>query len=299
MSNELAVAYKANDGSDIQLDPQSIARYIVTGPSGAQASEKEVARFIATCQARRLNPLAGDCYLTVYNGQQGPQASIIVSKDYFQDQANQNPDYDGCECGVITVDSGRVVYHKGAFFAPGETLVGAWCDVKVKSRSLMEHVEVPLAEYNTGRSLWKTKPATMICKVARVQALRAAFPRSFAGVYDSSEIDTNPNPQPKPVQAVPAPVPPQPAQVQAAPAPARRKMTQEQAAELADLCSEASMACGQPVDVLKRHVWTNAGAYDGTDDWGDYMARARDVAVSFCEAHIADEPEYEGVPYES
>ena len=48
-----------------------------------------------------------------------------------------------------------------------------------------------LEEYNTGASLWADKPATMIRKVALVQALREAYPEMYAGVYDSSEISND------------------------------------------------------------------------------------------------------------
>ena len=37
-------------------------------------------------------------------------------------------------------------------------------------------------------SQWSKKPATMIRKVAAVQALREAFPQSFAGMYVAEEM---------------------------------------------------------------------------------------------------------------
>ena len=39
-------------------------------------------------------------------------------------------------------------------------------------------------------SQWSKKPATMIRKVAAVQALREAFPQSFAGMYVAEEMGT-------------------------------------------------------------------------------------------------------------
>jgi len=47
---------------------------------------------------------------------------------------------------------------------------------------------VKLAEYDTGKSLWKGKKATMIRKVALVHALREAFPSTFGALYDESEV---------------------------------------------------------------------------------------------------------------
>ena len=45
-----------------------------------------------------------------------------------------------------------------------------------------------LAEYDQKRSLWLSKPATMIRKVALVQALREAYPGEFGGIYDGAEM---------------------------------------------------------------------------------------------------------------
>lgn len=55
-------------------------------------------------------------------------------------------------------------------------------------------MEVPFDEY-AGRKKdgslnrqWSAKPATMIRKVALVQALREAFPQTFGGMYDADEV---------------------------------------------------------------------------------------------------------------
>ena len=50
------------------------------------------------------------------------------------------------------------------------------------------HASVSLPEYNTGKSIWKTKPGTMIRKVAKCQALREAFPNAYAGLYAAAEM---------------------------------------------------------------------------------------------------------------
>lgn len=44
-------------------------------------------------------------------------------------------------------------------------------------------------EYSTGQNLWKTKPRTMIAKVAEMHALRMACPEEMAKVYTSEEFD--------------------------------------------------------------------------------------------------------------
>lgn len=184
------VQYQASDGSSVKLSPAIVARYIVTG--GAQASDREVFAFMAKCQARHLNPLAGDAYMTVYQSKQGPQASVIVSKDYFVRTATQQESFDGIRAGVVVYNkrTAEMTYREGCIVgASSEELVGGWAEVHVKGRSIPSRVEVSLSEYDSHRSLWNTKPATMIRKVALVQALREAYPGAYGGIYDRDEMD--------------------------------------------------------------------------------------------------------------
>jgi hypothetical protein len=48
------------------------------------------------------------------------------------------------------------------------------------------YVEVDMAEYSTGQALWKSKPRTMLIKVAESQALRRAF--SISNIYGEEEM---------------------------------------------------------------------------------------------------------------
>ena len=48
--------------------------------------------------------------------------------------------------------------------------------------------EVAFAEYNKGMANWKSKPATMINKVAISQCVREAFPKDYEGVYSEDEM---------------------------------------------------------------------------------------------------------------
>lgn len=200
------VQYKASDGSEVRLSPAIVQRYIVTG--GQQAPDAEVYAFLAKCQARRLNPLAGDAYMTVFGG----KASVIVSKDYFVRTATQQPGFDGIRAGVVVVGrDGALQYREGSIVGRStERLVGGWAEVYDRSRSHPSRAEVSLEEYDQHRSLWKTKPATMIRKVALVQALREAYPGAYGGLYDSDEMPAERvaevPPAPEPV-AAPAPEP--------------------------------------------------------------------------------------------
>lgn len=190
------VKYVANDGVEVRLTPQTVAAYVATG--NAQADPADVVRFMATCRARGLNPLAGDCYMTVYQGASGKSVSTVVSKDYFVRTATQDPSFDGMRAGIVVMGKdGQLSYREGCICGrQTERLVGGWAEVLVRGRSVPSRAEVSLEEYDQHRSLWKTKPATMIRKVALVQALREAFPAKFGGVYDRDEMPADLPPEP-------------------------------------------------------------------------------------------------------
>ncbi|WP_072500563.1 phage recombination protein Bet [Olsenella phocaeensis] len=215
------VKYTASDGSEVKLSPAIVQQYIVTG--GQQADPREVFSFMAKCQARHLNPLAGDAYMTVFKG----KASVIVSKDYFVRTATQQPTFDGMRAGVVVInkETGELIYREGTIVgANTEVLVGGWAEVHDKSRSHPSRAEVSLAEYDQHHSLWNTKKATMIRKVALVQALREAYPGSYGGLYDSDEM---PEPDVPVTPPVPQPVYQQPSPVEVA-------LDPEQVAEAAE-----------------------------------------------------------------
>lgn len=68
------------------------------------------------------------------------------------------------------------------------------CTITIK-RLVNKHIgeftqTVFFDEYTTGRNLWKTKPKTMIAKVAEMHALRMACPDELAHVYVEEEFDS-------------------------------------------------------------------------------------------------------------
>ncbi|MCH4184033.1 MAG: phage recombination protein Bet [Eggerthellaceae bacterium] len=194
MSETGIVTYKAADGMQVKLSPSIVAKFIVSGNS--DADDKDIFAFMAKCQARGLNPLAGDAYMTVFQGANGNKtASVIVSKDYFIRTATSQSDFDGYEAGVVVLSrSGEMEYRTGALVGTStEKLIGGWAKVYSKNRSHPSEAVVSLNEYSTGRSMWRDtsrggKPATMIRKVALVQAIREAYPGQFGGVYDRAEM---------------------------------------------------------------------------------------------------------------
>lgn len=151
-----------------------------------KATDKECMMFLALCKTQNLNPFLNEAYLIKYEA--GKPAQIVVGKETFLKRANRLPDYEGFEAGIIVKTSDdKIERRAGSFVAFGEVLLGGWCKVFRKDRPPVV-AEVSLKEYDTGMSLWKRKPATMIRKVAIVQAHREAYPEEFAGMYDASEM---------------------------------------------------------------------------------------------------------------
>ncbi len=188
--NEI-VRYKDRDGADITLTPQDVAAYCYSG--NAPLSQRDVVNFMATCQALGANPFLKDVYLVKYGNSE--DAQIMAGKNYYTRVAAAIDTYDGATAGIITVDTqGAVAYRAGSFAAPGETCVGGWAEVHDKRWGTPVRAEVAMGEYNSGRSLWKSKPMTMIRKVALVQALREAYPDRFAGTYDAAEMPAHKEP---------------------------------------------------------------------------------------------------------
>ena len=121
------------------------------------------------------------------------ECKIFLGKNCYLQMAERNPNFDGFEAGVIVLTAdgqllnreGSIVYDGGD---GGETLLGGWAKVYRKDRTRASYEEVKLSEYDTGKSLWNGKKATMIRKVALVHALREAFPSTFGALYDESEV---------------------------------------------------------------------------------------------------------------
>lgn len=154
-----------------------------------KATDAECKIFLETCRQYKLNPFTKEACLIHYdNNSDATASSIVLGKACYMQMAERHPQYDGFEAGVIVMANGQLFNREGAVVYEGEALLGGWAKVYRKDRSRPSYSEVKFSEYDTGKSLWKAKPATMIRKVALVQALREAFPTTFGTLYDESEI---------------------------------------------------------------------------------------------------------------
>ena len=184
-SAELKCTYKSGD-SDVTLSPGTVKKYLVSGRAEL-VSAQEVVMFINLCKYQQLNPFLREAYLIKYS--ESEPAQMVVGKAAFEARADRNDRYKGYKAGIVVLKPGDVIeYRQGTLVLPNEQLVGGWCDVYVDGYKEPIHASVSFSEYNTGKSIWKTKPGTMIRKVAKAQALREAFPNAFNGMYTAAEM---------------------------------------------------------------------------------------------------------------
>ena len=188
MKNSLAtLEYTMADGQVLTAD--TVRNYLVSG--NGNVTDQEVVMFIELCKAQHLNPFIREAYLIKFGS---APANIVVGKDVFVKRAYRNPDYEGMRAGIVVVDkTGDVKEREGSLKAPGETLIGGWCEVYIKNKKHPIKSIVSLEEYSKAQSTWKSMPMVMIRKVAMVTALREAFPEDLQGMYDASEMQNVPD----------------------------------------------------------------------------------------------------------
>ena len=176
--------------SDLTVD--TIKKYI-----NDKATDEEAYVFLQLCQARGLNPFLKEAHLIKYDHQK--PATIVVGKDAFMKRAELHPCFAGIEAGII-LESGDdyciIDEREGSFYLPEELahIVGGWAKVHRTDRKVPCVAKVAFSEYvgltsqGHPNKIWGSKPATMIRKVAIVQALREAFTTELGGCYDQCEI---------------------------------------------------------------------------------------------------------------
>lgn len=199
-------------GMEVKLSPATVRSYLVSGDA-SKVTDQEIVMFINLCKYNGLNPWTKEAYLIKYGSS---PATIVPGKEAFTRRAERHEQFDGFEAGVIILANNNIMKREGCAFYPelGESLLGGWACVHRKDRNYPIYAEVSLTEYNTNQSKWKSAPATMIRKVALVQALREAFPSDLGGMYSAEEQGVREPDTPEPIEAPFNEVPPE-----AAPAP--------------------------------------------------------------------------------
>ena len=184
--NALTVSYDVL-GTHVELDLQFVKSYLVRG-NPEKITDQEILFFMNTCKMQKLNPLvAGEVYCIKFGNE---PAQMVVGKGAYLRRAFEHPDYLCKEDGIVVMRGKDILQKEGCCLYPGETLLGGWCRVHFirngKERTAFK--EVQLTEYDKGQANWKSKPATMINKVAISQCVREAFPKDYEGLYSEEEM---------------------------------------------------------------------------------------------------------------
>lgn len=119
-----------------------------------------------------LDPITNEIWATPRKGGH----TIMVGRDGMRKAALRSGEYDGMESTFMEIDG------------------DVHCQTKVWKKGVghpFSPAPVPMKEYNSGMSLWRSKPKTMLAKVSEAQALRAAF--DLSGLYIAEEFDNEPN----------------------------------------------------------------------------------------------------------
>jgi len=185
--NALNVSYDVF-GIRVELDLEFVKKYLVRGKADL-VSDQEIVLFMNTCKMQKLNPLVnGEVYLIKYSVDD--PAQMVVGKGAYLRRAFDHPDYLYKQDGITVLRGDQIFQKEGCCLYPGEQLLGGWCRVfftrNGKERSAFK--EVQFSEYDKGKANWKSKPATMINKVAISQCVREAFPKDYEGLYSEEEM---------------------------------------------------------------------------------------------------------------
>lgn len=138
---------------------------------GLQLPEKHKKMFVELSQAYGLNPFKREIYAVGY----GNNFNVITGYEVYLKRAERTGLLDGYETNWEEDANGSIK--------------SCTCTVYRKDRQHPTKQKVYFSEYNLGTAIWKSKPHTMIEKVAIAQAFRKAFPDELGGMpYTAEEV---------------------------------------------------------------------------------------------------------------
>lgn len=171
-------------GEDVTLSHQIVRNYLTKG--NGNVTDQDLVQFISICKYNQLNPFLNEAYLVKFGDK---PAQMIVSKEALMKRAEGCKEYRGYKAGVIVLRNGEQTELEGTFYLPGDQLVGGWANVYRSDREYPAVSKVRIQEYDKQQSSWRSMPGTMISKVAKVQALREAFPAQLGAMYTEEEVN--------------------------------------------------------------------------------------------------------------
>lgn len=193
------IKYQAWDGSEIILS-LALAQKLCVG--GGNLTQDEFLLFAARCKTRKLNPFTKECYPIKYSGENADVA-IIENWNNFLRVADESPEFDGMEDGIIVEINGEISDIVGQHLPKGAVLVGGWAKAYRKDRKFPFVARLDLAEFakkhkwdvpakkikaGDMQGTWANMPNYMINKCSKSIALRLAFPAQLSGAYIAEEF---------------------------------------------------------------------------------------------------------------
>jgi phage recombination protein Bet len=169
--------------------------------SQAPLTDLEFKTFCHVGKTSGLNPFLREMWAVKYK--HSSPAQIFIGRDGYRKAAQRDIEYDYHQADAVYSNDifkmiNGIPHHEYTLTDRGH-LVGAYCIAKRHKSSQPMFVFVDFKEYNLRQSMWQSKPATMIKKVAESQCLRACFQDVLGGTYTPEEVpisrvyDTSPN----------------------------------------------------------------------------------------------------------
>lgn len=170
--NENGTTFDANKLHPIRYELPADTLDVLRNSICKGFSNEEFSYAAEVCRSLGLNPVKKEIwFIKIGTGIQ----TMTGINGYFT-IANNHPMYNGMEEDVVVSEKdGSPVY--------------AWCKVYRKDRQYPQTSKVYFKEYfDPSKLLWKSKPFTMLLKVAESVALRKAFPQELNGTYTEEEM---------------------------------------------------------------------------------------------------------------
>lgn len=191
-TTELSIHYDDGEGGDKPVivkinevlnrelsDPKALAALLATTFKGLDATKAKQAMMEGMIRGYTFQDFLRK---SIYAVPFGSGYSLVTSIDDARKRGMKN--------GVIGKSAPVYTYKKDKP-ETGENI--ETCEITIK-RIVNNHVGeftalVYFDEYTKGRDLWKTKPRTMIAKVAEMHALRMACPEDLSQMYVEEEFE--------------------------------------------------------------------------------------------------------------
>jgi len=156
---------------------------LVKEMTAKNCSMEEFKMLCITAKLYDLNPLKKEIWAIKYLGN---PANIMVGRDGFLTIAHKSGQFNGMETDYTLSNKGT---GNPAITSTGTDMKSfATCRVYRKDMDKPISVTVYMNEYYSNvNPVWRSKPITMLKKVAEAQALRKAF--NVSGVYSPEELD--------------------------------------------------------------------------------------------------------------